>query len=97
MRDWLPAPILSRKKMGFPVPVGAWLRGPYRGLVDEFVTGPRAVARGWFDPGALRSLAGAHASGTQEHGQRLWSLINFEIWQRIFLDGESPETLPMRG
>jgi asparagine synthase (glutamine-hydrolysing) len=95
MRDWLPAPILSRKKMGFPVPVDTWLRGPYRGLVDEYVTGERARARGWFDPLAVRAMAAAHAGGTQQHGQRLWALINFEIWQRIFLDGEAPSSLSM--
>jgi hypothetical protein len=33
-------------------------------------------------------LATAHRTGTAEHGDRLWLLLNFEIWQRIFLDGE---------
>ena len=30
----------------------------------------------------------SHLRGDQNHGQRLWALLNFEIWQRIFLDGE---------
>jgi asparagine synthase (glutamine-hydrolysing) len=54
------APILTRRKMGFPVPVGRWLRGPFRLLVDDLVLGPRALERGLFDPGALRRLAHAH-------------------------------------
>ncbi len=60
MRDRLPAEILSRKKMGFPVPVGAWFRGPYRHLLDEYVLGERARARGLFDVAALRSLVERH-------------------------------------
>src|SRR5690606_20923665 len=46
MKDLLPPEILSRRKMGFPVPVGAWLRGPYRHMLDEYVTGERALGRG---------------------------------------------------
>src|SRR5688500_7174764 len=39
MKDDLPAEILSRRKMGFPVPVGSWFRGRYRHLLDEYVLG----------------------------------------------------------
>ena len=88
MQGVLPAEILTRKKMGFPVPVGAWLRGPYRHLLDEYVTGERASARGIFDRAYARRLVAEHAAGERNHAERLWSLINFEMWQRIFLDGE---------
>jgi asparagine synthase (glutamine-hydrolysing) len=88
IQDVVPPEILTRRKMGFPVPVGRWLRGPFRPLVDDLVLGPRALARGLFDPGALRRLVQAHRTGAAEHGDRLWLLINLEIWQRMFLDGE---------
>lgn len=88
MRDLLPAPILSRKKMGFPVPIAEWLRAPDHRIVSELLLGQRAMSRGLFDADAVRALAAAHASGQHNHGQRLWALVNFEIWQRIFLDGE---------
>ena len=88
--DWVPPAILSRRKMGFPVPVGTWLRDGFTSLVDEFVLGPRVAARRLFDPAALRQLAAEHASGASNNGDRLWLLINLEIWQRIFHDGESP-------
>jgi len=88
IQDVVPRAILTRRKMGFPVPVGRWLRGPFRPLVDELVLGPRALERGLFDPAALRRLAEAHRSGAAEHGDRLWLLINLELWQRMFLDGE---------
>ena len=91
MKDLLPPEILSRKKMGFPVPVGAWFRGAYRSIVDEFVLGERALARGRFDAQALRTLVAAHASGEQNHSERLWSLVNLEVWSRIFLDGEAAD------
>jgi asparagine synthase (glutamine-hydrolysing) len=36
-------------------------------------------------------MAAEQVSGAARHGDRLWLLINLEIWQRIFFDGESPE------
>ncbi|MBW8861441.1 MAG: asparagine synthase (glutamine-hydrolyzing) [Acidobacteria bacterium] len=87
MRGQLPAEILGRRKMGFPVPVGRWLRRAYRWLVDEYVLGDRAASRGLFVPDVVRRMAAAHHAG-ENHSERLWSLINLEIWQRIFVDGE---------
>jgi asparagine synthase (glutamine-hydrolysing) len=93
MTGVLPEEILSRKKMGFPVPVGAWLRGPYRFVLDELVLGARALDRGLFDEGALRRLVASHVSGEANHAERLWSLINLELWQRLQFDGEPMDDL----
>jgi len=88
LRDLVPREILTRRKMGFPVPVGRWFRGAFWPVVREFVLGPRALRRGFFEPSFLRRLAEEHRAGAGEHGDRLWLLMNLEIWQRIFLDGE---------
>jgi len=89
MKDALPPEILSRKKMGFPVPVGAWLKGQFRPLLDEYVLSERALGRGLFRPEAVQALVGEHVAGHANHEERLWSLLNLEIWQRIYLDGEA--------
>jgi asparagine synthase (glutamine-hydrolysing) len=88
VKDLVPKEILTRGKMGFPVPMGKWLRGAFAPLVDEFVLSPRARARGLFNRAAVERLAEEHRSGARPHGDRLWLLINLEMWQRIFLDGE---------
>ncbi len=93
VKDIIPKEILNRKKMGFPVPINSWLRGRFWPMVEEFVLGQRAMARQHFKPGVLRHLALEHRSGNADHGERLWLLINLEIWQRIFVDGESPEEI----
>jgi len=93
VRDLIPAPVLTRKKMGFPVPVGHWLRGRFWPLVEEFVLSARARHRNLFDPFAIRRLTADHRSGAAEHGDRLWMLINLEIWQRIFCEGEEPSSV----
>jgi asparagine synthase (glutamine-hydrolysing) len=86
LQGLVPPAILTRRKMGFPVPVGRWLRGTFWPVVEEFVLGPRALQRGLFEPAALRRLGEEHRSGAREHGDRLWLLMTLEIWQRIFLD-----------
>ncbi len=89
MKGILPDEIIHRRKMGFPVPVGKWFRGPFKHIVDEYVLGSRAMSRGIFDKGFVTSLAARHNAG-ENHDERLWSLVNFEIWQRRFVDGETP-------
>ena len=79
--------------MRFPVPLGRWLRGPYRSVVEEFVLGPRTLQRKLFQPSELMRLVEEHRTGTRNHAVRLWLLVNLEVWQRIFLDGEDPALL----
>jgi asparagine synthase (glutamine-hydrolysing) len=94
MRDVLPQEILTRGKMGFPVPIGAWFRGQYRGIIDELVLSPRALERGLFDAGAIRSLVARHGAG-EDHSERLWSLVNLEIWHRVVVEGEPAAALQL--
>jgi asparagine synthase (glutamine-hydrolysing) len=96
MQGILPDEILSRKKMGFPVPVGAWFRGRFGHLLDEFVLSARSEARGLFDRAATRDIVARHRAGDPGHDERLWSLVNLEVWQRVFLDGEAIEQVIRR-
>jgi asparagine synthase (glutamine-hydrolysing) len=88
MKGVLPEAILTRPKMGFPVPLGAWLRGRHRNVLDEYVTSERARARGIFDADFVARVVGQHVSGERDHSERLWTLVNFEVWLRRFIDGE---------
>lgn len=89
MKGVLPEAILSRSKMGFPVPIGAWFRGAYKHVIDEYVLSERAHSRGIFNADLVRELVTRHQSGGENHDERLWALVNFEIWQRQFFDGEA--------
>jgi asparagine synthase (glutamine-hydrolysing) len=88
MKGVLPEAILNRGKMGFPVPVGKWFRGEFRHVLDEYVLGERAAARGIFKTDFVRRLSARHLAG-EDHSERLWSLVNFEMWLRRFVDGEA--------
>jgi asparagine synthase (glutamine-hydrolysing) len=93
VKDLLPKEILTRRKMGFPVPFGRWLRGRYAPLLDEMVLSSRTQSRGLFDQAYVQHLVHEHRNGDWDHGERLWALMNVELWQRIFLDGEAPDAV----
>ncbi len=83
----LPDVILDRPKMGFPVPVGKWLRGQFRHVTEEFVLSERSLSRGIFEPEVVRGIAERHFSG-EDNALKLFFLINFEIWNRRIIEGE---------
>ncbi|HEV7645649.1 MAG TPA: asparagine synthase (glutamine-hydrolyzing) [Pyrinomonadaceae bacterium] len=88
MKGILPETILTRKKMGFPVPLGNWFRNEFKNVIDEYVLSERALSRGIFNAEFVRGLVAQH-NGGENHDQRLWFLVNFEMWQRRFIDGET--------
>ncbi len=49
---------------------------------------PRTLERGLFRAEAVERLFHEHTAGHRDHGNRIWRLLNLELWQRIFLDGE---------
>jgi asparagine synthase (glutamine-hydrolysing) len=94
VKPLLPPEILTRRKMGFPVPFSLWLRGGGAGLARDVLLDSRARQRGVTDPAAVSALIDAHASGAADAGDALWSLLNLELWYRTFIDGEGVQTLP---
>jgi asparagine synthase (glutamine-hydrolysing) len=87
LRDWLPDEILDRPKQGFSVPVGDWFRHELRDLVSGVLLDPKAVARGYFRPEAIRTMLDRHSRGASQETKPLWALFMFELWHREFVDG----------
>ena len=92
VEDLLPRSIIYRKKMGFPTPWDYWMAGPELARIEEMLL-DRCEPRGLFKREAVRSLFSEHRSGHRDHGNRIWRLLNLEIWQRVFVDGEVPESI----
>ena len=94
MKGLLPESILNRPKMGFPVPFAGWTRGAWNGVARDVLLDRRSRERGLIDPVAVESLVRDHAAGRTEGGDRIWSLMNLELWHRTFIDGDGVQTLP---
>ena len=93
VRGLLPDVILKRPKMGFPVPISQWTRGNWNGVVRDVLLDRRTRERGIVDPPAVEALLRAHAAGQTDGADRLWSLLNLELWYRTFIDNQGIQTL----
>jgi asparagine synthase (glutamine-hydrolysing) len=85
----LPKNVLGARKVGFLVPIAEWFRGPLRPLVERTLLSNRALTRGFFRPRTVRRIVADHMSAKRDRSQELWSLLNIELWHRIWIDGET--------
>ncbi|OGP66150.1 MAG: asparagine synthase (glutamine-hydrolyzing) [Deltaproteobacteria bacterium RBG_13_53_10] len=86
LKGIVPREIIHRKKHGFGVPVGRWFQNELKDYLREILLSSQALRRGYFKEETLRRLIDEHQSGRREHGHRLWALLTFEMWHRVFID-----------
>ncbi|HEX8455726.1 MAG TPA: asparagine synthase (glutamine-hydrolyzing) [Pyrinomonadaceae bacterium] len=82
----LPAENLQRRKMGFGVPIGHWLRGEMQKFLRDTLLSEKALGRGFFRPEAVRRMVELHTRGERDHAHQLWTLLMLELWFQRFID-----------
>ena len=86
MATSLPVEILTRRKMGFGVPLAAWFRGELRDMTRDVLLSPAARQRGFFRIAEVETLLRTHDAGRRDCSARLWALVCFELWMRQWAD-----------
>ncbi len=86
----LPDDILHRPKRGFGTPMGAWLKGELAPLLGDLLSADNVRRRGWFEPQAVAQLIDEHARDREDRTDALLTLMNLEVWSRVYLDHRSP-------
>ncbi len=76
-----PAP--ARRKLGFEIPLGGWLRGPLARTVEAAV-GSDVLADHGLDRGVLRRTWDRHRSGAADLGERLLAVVVLDRWLRDY-------------
>ncbi|AXB44134.1 asparagine synthase (glutamine-hydrolyzing) [Amycolatopsis albispora] len=88
----VPAHVLNRRKLGFPVPIRHWLRTDMydwaRGIVSDSKTDEL------FDKAAVLRMLEEHKAGTLDHSRRIWALVVFMIWHGIFVENRIKPEIP---
>jgi asparagine synthase (glutamine-hydrolysing) len=84
--EMLPAENVSRRKMGFGVPVGEWFRSSLRGLLEDGLLSEQAAKRHYFQPKEIHNLVSEHLERRADHSFKLWNLLMLELWHREFID-----------
>ena len=76
----LPAGTLTRRKMGFSVPLASWLRTELREVAEDYLFGRRGGIARYFDLKTLRDFWDRHQSGEEDHADLLWNMLMFQMW-----------------
>src|SRR6202045_2576686 len=90
VEDLLPQSIIYRPKLGFPTPWSGWLAGAQLDGIEHLLLESRSMSRGFFRKPAVEKLFREHRAGYRDHYDRIWRLLNLELWHRVCLEGEAP-------
>jgi asparagine synthase (glutamine-hydrolysing) len=86
---FLPPAILDKKKQGFAIPRDQWFRKDLKQYALDLLTSKRFSERGYFRDANVRLLLDEHIKGRRDYSTWIWSLINFELWHRQFMDADT--------
>ena len=80
LKKIVPEQNLTRRKMGFGVPIDAWLRGPLREWAEDLLDEKRLLDEGFFHPAPIRKKWNEHLAGTSNWEYDLWDVLMFQAW-----------------
>jgi asparagine synthase (glutamine-hydrolysing) len=93
MAPLLPPEVVEKRKQGFSPPDQSWYRGPTMDYIREILLDPRSLERGYFQPSFVKRVLEEHLTGRVNHRLLIWSLLSFEWWNRLFMDGDAATAL----
>jgi asparagine synthase (glutamine-hydrolysing) len=85
--DLLPRGIVHRKKMGFPTPLTRWLRDPRAEPLYAALRSPDGLLAAHLDLRLVDALIQRHRSGREDATDRIWRLLNLQLWGDLFITG----------
>lgn len=83
IRDWVPALVADKPKMGFGPPDASWYRGALQPWIRAMLAPDRIAARGVFNPAFVETAVEEHMSGAANRLPLIWSLLSFDAWCEI--------------
>ena len=92
-KRYLPAPLLDRPKQGFSSALPYMLKDEYKLLFNLFLRDTHLARNGVLLQPTINRLLDEHQMGRADHGNRLWLLLNSEVWYRMFIEHESTKTV----
>ncbi len=91
MTDILPQEVLNRKKQGFSAPDESWYRGENASFVKNLLLNKNTISTEFIQREFIEQILNEHNHHKVNHRLIIWSLMCFEYWCKIFLNGEKFE------
>ena len=93
LERYLPKDVLERPKQGFSSALPYMLAEEYRTLFNVFLRDSQLAVDEYFQQATINDLVSEHLSGKKDNGNRLWLLLNSEVWYRMFIKNQSKQEL----
>ena len=91
--DTIPQQIGTRGKQGFPTPTREWFRTDYYPMMQRLLASPNSLCREYIRPEYIEGILQQHRLGRWNLEEQIWTLGNLEIWLRVCMDQQDPETI----
>lgn len=85
VHDYLPREMMERPKMGFGVPVFAWLRGDLAYYADEYMNDAAFAKHGLFKMDGVRHIIQHFFKGDRNYNNLFWYLLMFQMWYKKWM------------
>jgi len=76
----LPATLIDRPKMGFGVPLGAWLRGPLKAWAESLIEPAYLRSQALLNPATVAAVWQKFLAGDDQLADHVWGILVFQAW-----------------
>lgn len=83
---YLPREVIYRRKQGFSVPVGYWIKNDLKPLINEFLSEDLIRKQGYFNLSAIEQILNDHDKGIANYSSQIWSLLVFQMWYKQYMN-----------
>jgi asparagine synthase (glutamine-hydrolysing) len=88
----IPRAVVTRSKKGFPTPTKEWFRNEFSATMKALLLSDASLISQYIQPAFTRGILDRHISGQWDLQEQIWTLGNLELWLRIAIDGQDPES-----
>jgi asparagine synthase (glutamine-hydrolysing) len=91
---YLPDTIVTRRKIGFDVPLAQWFRGKLRDMCYDRICTKNGLAAELLKRKELEKILDDHCSGRKDNYLKIWTLLGLSIWYDIFCNSGHRQITP---
>src|SRR5262245_16400393 len=82
-----PEPVLSHRKQGFVGPMSRWLKRDLKSYTLSVLSPERLARHDLLDSQTVARILGDHFNGRETNDTLIWSLVVFQTWFDLYVDG----------